>query len=81
MTTYDSKQLYVTLVDHFSGTDMRDTQNPLSDNEDKDIAELYDIFDAGGDDMGVTKFKVKNEEELRELLVFLDGRLPQLAKY
>ena len=71
----DLKQLYATLVDHFSSMDMSDVQNPLADDDD-DVADLYDIFEVGGDDMRVTKFKAKNKEELRELLVFPDRRPP-----
>ena len=80
MTAYDLKQLYATLVDHFTCTDVSDAQNPLGEDDD-DVGELYEIFEEGGDDMGVTKFKAKNEDELRDLLAFPEGRPPQFAKF
>lgn len=80
MTAYDLRQLYATLVDHFSTTDVSDAQNPLDDNDD-DVTHLYGVFEEKGNDMGVTKYKSKDEAELRRLLQFPDGRPPQFAKY
>jgi hypothetical protein len=55
-------------------------QNP-SGEEDEDVADLYDVFDKDGSDMGVTKFKTMDDEKLMHLLDFPGGRPALFAKY
>jgi hypothetical protein len=80
MSDLDLKTLFATLVDHFASTQTSVALNPLED-DDGDIAELYDIFDKDGADMGVTKFRTVDDKTLMELLNFPEGRPVLFAKY
>jgi hypothetical protein len=80
MSELDLRILFNTLVDHFTTSQMSVVQNPL-DDEDNDVADLYDIFDKDGADMGVTKFRLVDNESLKCMLDFAEGCPILFAKY
>lgn len=80
MSEVDLQILYDTLVDHFTSSQTSVARNPL-DDEDDDVAELYDIFDKDGSDMGVTKYRKMGDQELMDLLDFPEGRPILFAKF
>ena len=80
MSDLDLKSLFATLVDHFASSQTSMVLNPLDEDND-DVADLYEIFDKDGTDMGVTKFRTVNDQELMKLLNFPEGRPVLFAKY
>jgi len=80
MSERDLRLLYHTLVDHFATSQTSVSHNPLSE-EDDDVAEFYDIFDKGGADMGVTRFRSMDDQSLMDLLDFPQGRPIMFAKF
>jgi len=80
MTEIDLRLLYDTLVDHFASSQTSVALNPM-DEGDADIEDLYKIFDQTGTDMGVTKFRRLDDQELMDLLDFPEGRPVLFAKY
>jgi hypothetical protein len=80
MSERDLRVLYDTLVDHFASSLTSVAQNPLGD-EDDNVAHLYDVFDKDGSDMGVTKFKIMDDQKLSDLLDFPGGRPVIFAKF
>lgn len=80
MSDLDLRCLFATLVDHFASTQTSMVRNPLDEDND-DIADLYEIFDKDGTDMGVTKFRKMNDQELMDLLDFPEGWPVLFAKY
>ena len=74
MSDLDLKSIFATLVNHFASSQTSMVLNPLNEDDD-DVADLYEIFDKDGTDMGVTKFRTVNDQELMKLLNFPEGRL------